>query len=121
MKIKGPVLSAISLLMVSCDAPPRDLGDKFVLYQDEATPALSIGLDVGGGVLGLFDGDIVAIGHDARYITFKTGKGDCFYIDKSKVLKDPTEPSNRKNGPFDAGKFAELTQSLGLPSLNKIP
>ncbi|RYD19079.1 MAG: hypothetical protein EOP88_20315 [Verrucomicrobiaceae bacterium] len=121
MKIKGPFLSALLLAIVSCDGPQRDLGDNFVLYQDEATQDLSIGLDVGGGIQGLFDGDIVAIGHDARYITFKTGNGDCFYIEKAKVLKDPTEPANRKSGPYSAEQFMELTKSMGLPLPGSLP
>lgn len=112
----------MSFLVSSCKPTERDLGDKFILYKGDENHHLSIGLDVGGGgVQGLLDGDIVAFGYDDKYITVKIRSGEYFYLEKSEILMDPAEPTNRGKGPLSRDQFNEIAKARGLPSLSYMP
>ena len=109
----------VSFLFASCKPTDRDLGDKFFLFKGDP---LSIGLDVGGGgVQGLLEGDIVAFGYDDKYITVRMRSGEYFYLEKSKILMDPAEPTNRGKGPFSSDQFDEMAKAKGLPTLSYKP
>ncbi|MEO7098512.1 MAG: hypothetical protein ABI162_04060 [Luteolibacter sp.] len=109
----------IILIVSSCTSSDRDLGDKFFLFKGYP---LSIGLNVGGGgVQGLLEGDIVAFGYDDKYITVRMRSGEYFYLEKSKILMDPAEPTNRGKGPFSSDQFNEMTKTKRLPTLSYKP
>lgn len=87
------VLVVSCALVVSCSSGDRELGDDFVLHQENGSAPFSIGLEIGGGgIQGLIDGDIQSYGYDHKYVTARS-RGDFYFVFEKSGVKNAAQPA----------------------------
>jgi hypothetical protein len=113
-------------VLSSCGTDTRSLGDRFVVYRDQATMEFTaVGLELPyGGMQGLIDGKIVRYGSDDQYVVVELLGNEFHYFRKRDVLTHfegsggsvgETPKAIPIVGPIDSKTYLTAVQKLGLP------